>query len=392
MPMNPQTVFPRALSHTWGCIGDSLTFNFTMCQHSGQAWPEVCAVLLRQMGAHVKFRNYGISGDTTRRMLARAWCMNQRETPDGVTIWGGTNDAIGATGISSITSVGTVATITSLIEGHGFLGGELITVTGAAPAAYNVTNAAVTVVSPTVFTYPMGSAPGAQTNPISGITAASPISLAQTQANLQAIIKCAKFGARWAVAGQANLPAVTTQGMRLVVMTDTSVNGGEPAGPGQTATVTGAGGSTQTVWESRFNAAGEKGWGRVTNTAGTTTPDHVTRIIVLGQHYLNWSSGGDTVSTPYAPWDNITGLRVYQNAAVVAEQVTGATIIYADQHAFFQARIVLGPPTGDTQGDHLWHAADTPNVHFSAYGNGLAGQFHASTITAQTGWLAALST
>jgi hypothetical protein len=60
--------------------------------------------------------------------------------------------------ISSITFSGTTATVTTATA-HGRTTGEPVSVSGAAPSAYNVTNAAITVTSSTTFTYTMASTP-----------------------------------------------------------------------------------------------------------------------------------------------------------------------------------------------------------------------------------------
>ena len=61
--------------------------------------------------------------------------------------------------ISSASAVTTTATVTTATP-HGLATGNTITVIGATPAAYNVTNAVITVTSSTTFTYTMLSAPG----------------------------------------------------------------------------------------------------------------------------------------------------------------------------------------------------------------------------------------
>jgi hypothetical protein len=61
-------------------------------------------------------------------------------------------------GIASITFVGTTATMTTT-EPHNRCTGETITVTGAAPAQYNVVAAAITVTGPKTLTYTMGGVP-----------------------------------------------------------------------------------------------------------------------------------------------------------------------------------------------------------------------------------------
>lgn len=61
--------------------------------------------------------------------------------------------------ISTITYSTTTATVTTSVP-HNLFTGYLITVTGATPAAYNVTNAVITVTGDTTFTYTMLSNPG----------------------------------------------------------------------------------------------------------------------------------------------------------------------------------------------------------------------------------------
>lgn len=81
------------------------------------------------------------------------------------------------------------------------------------------------------------------------------------------------------------------------------------------------------------------------------------RIIVGGQHYLNFASGGDTLAVP-AP--NLVALRAMQQAA--AAQL-GA--LYVDFHAYMRALIVDGTYTqGD---DTAWHVA-VGNTHLNNVG------------------------
>ena len=61
--------------------------------------------------------------------------------------------------ISSATAVGTTCTINTTTA-HNLSTGDAVTVTGATPAAYNVSNAAITVTGTNSFTYTAGSAPG----------------------------------------------------------------------------------------------------------------------------------------------------------------------------------------------------------------------------------------
>lgn len=81
------------------------------------------------------------------------------------------------------------------------------------------------------------------------------------------------------------------------------------------------------------------------------------RIIVGGQHYLNFASGGDTLAVP-AP--NLVALRALQQAA--AAQL-GA--LYVDFHSYMRALIVAGTfAQGD---DTAWHVA-AGNTHLNNVG------------------------
>lgn len=62
------------------------------------------------------------------------------------------------TPISSVTFSGTTATVTTTVP-HGLATGDLLTMQGAMPEEYNVTNAAVAVTAATTFTYQMSVTP-----------------------------------------------------------------------------------------------------------------------------------------------------------------------------------------------------------------------------------------
>jgi lysophospholipase L1-like esterase len=106
----------------------------------------------------------------------------------------------------------------------------------------------------------------------------------------------------------------------------------------------------------------------------------VPQIVLLGQHYFNFSSGNyDTVSTPNAV---NAALRVLQEAAATATSVP-----YVDLYAWMSALITGGT---DTQGSNSWHVY-AGNLHLNAYGQNILANAILSTIKAQTGWVGALS-
>lgn len=222
------------------------------------------------------------------------------------------------------------------------------------------------------------------------------ITQAATQANLQAQIKALKHGAVGAgmgggstVADQNALPASGEMGQRYVVLNDTSTTGGAAAWhPTHAVTITGTQ-AGQTVWEHRYPLAGATGWGRVATAA--TAPTVVPRIAVVSTNYLNFTTGGDTTSIPYASY---AAVRAAQQAAVTAENVAVGgqpTVVYVDLYGFQRARIVAGTDPAFTGGTYdqarSWHVADS-NQHHNAYGHMLVAQ--AVQAALPTSWLAAL--
>lgn len=79
-----------------------------------------------------------------------------------------------APAISSITRVTTTATLTTA-SAHGLVTGQLVTVTGAVPAQYNVTSATIIVTGASTFTYTMASDPGASASPVGTLTVTYPV-------------------------------------------------------------------------------------------------------------------------------------------------------------------------------------------------------------------------
>jgi hypothetical protein len=79
-----------------------------------------------------------------------------------------------APAISSITRVTTTATLTTATP-HGLVTGQLVTIAGATPAAYNVASASITVTGASTFTYTMASDPGASASPVGTLTIVYPV-------------------------------------------------------------------------------------------------------------------------------------------------------------------------------------------------------------------------
>lgn len=216
-------------------------------------------------------------------------------------------------------------------------------------------------------------------------------SLATTQTNVQAILMAAKHGAVGPGAGMggpvyvaapANLPSAAKRGQRYVVLADSSTTGGRTPVVGGSVAADPSG-QKITVWECRYPLAGEPGWGRVATRA--TAPTVIRRILVVPPPYRNWTSGGDTLSTP-DPTN--AALRGVLSGAVAAENVAvgGApSVIYCDLYAWMRARIQNGddPDFATVAYDQArsWHYA-LNNQHYSAYGHALQGEKLALDISA----------
>jgi len=101
----------------------------------------------------------------------------------------------------------------------------------------------------------------------------------------------------------------------------------------------------------------------------------VTRIALMGQHYLNFASGGDTTSTQAS---GQAALRASQAAAAAS---TGA--VFIDLYEIMRQLILAGTYT---QGDDLaWHVA-VGNTHLNATGERILADAFEATMRTQ-GWI-----
>jgi hypothetical protein len=125
--------------------------------------------------------------------------------------------------VSSGANATLVATLTTAVA-HGLQVGDVVTVIGATPAAYNVTNAVVTAVgSPTTFSYNMLTNPGGVTTVQPTYTVTSPAINGQAYFSgngaVAGVIVASKhmLGSQWAVgtAGVAGQLGSVTQGKTL---------------------------------------------------------------------------------------------------------------------------------------------------------------------------------
>ena len=104
-------------------------------------------------------------------------------------------------------------------------------------------------------------------------------------------------------------------------------------------------------------------------------------VIVGNTQYLNYTSGGDSIATPYAPYAT---LRPFQQAA--ATTLAGAypgRVAYADIYGFMRQLIVAGTETAKSAS---WHVAGT-DQHLNPLGERYVAEALSATIAAQDGWL-----
>ncbi|AMS02858.1 hypothetical protein BJD57_gp26 [Gordonia phage Vivi2] len=232
------------------------------------------------------------------------------------------------------------------------------------------------------------------------VASPSILTSAQTTQYIQATVMALRHGATGPGVGTGfgaphvatvdALPGSGRPGQRYVVLADASTTGGvAKTEAGQTATIAGSvaadvNGNRVTVWEFRQNQAGERGWGRV--AVRTTPATHTKRFAVIAPPYRNFTTGGDTPSTPVA--GNAT-LRTAQQAAVTAQNqaVDGApTVIYIDAYTAMRQRIVSGadPDFSAVAYDQSrsWTYIQN-NQHLSTYGHDVFEQVVRAALVAQ---------
>lgn len=107
-------------------------------------------------------------------------------------------------------------------------------------------------------------------------------------------------------------------------------------------------------------------------------------VVVVNTQYLNFTTGGDALATPYASY---AALRPYQQAAATSQAAAHPGVVaFCDLYASMRALIVSG---AETQGSNSWHAVAN-NQHLNAVGQSYVAAAILATIQAQSGWLKAL--
>lgn len=115
-----------------------------------------------------------------------------------------------------------------------------------------------------------------------------------------------------------------------------------------------------------------------------------TRLIYGLLHYLNFSSGGDTTSTPIAARAVIRTMQT--NAATAVGGVVADYYTYMKNLIVNATHVTINGVTYVfVQGDHQWHVLDL-NPHPNSIGGVILATVNNNAIQAQSGWLAAIST
>jgi len=431
--------------YTLSCLGDSqsnLSNGYGVL--SSQMWGPNFTKKLTKVGALIRGRAFGVSGQSTGEYLNRVDVLRIREEPDLVVIYGGVNDTESSQ-IPALTPSATGGSIVSTGQyfavglQYNFLDGSIMALPlqavlipsgsagsiGVGAVTFPSTQASITVyVNPTGYASSAAAiaagnrlcrlqstftATGGTITSLS--TSAAQMPTATTQAMVQGLIKAVKFGVVGFGAGlkQSNyvltpsaLPQFGFPGMCAVVLDDVSLTGGLAATTSDLhSTITGnySAAPVQSVWECRTPQGGELGWGRV-GIAGTATfAGCCPRIIVLNTNYLNFTSGGDNYNTAtgnsfIVGTSTDSGTAGTQMAGNLLERQMTAAACTAEGIPLsdiftFQSKLIAAGET--VQGGSSWHAI-TNNQHHNAYGNDTVARCLLATFLAQSGWLAALQT
>ncbi len=107
----------------------------------------------------------------------------------------------------------------------------------------------------------------------------------------------------------------------------------------------------------------------------------VGKLLVANTQYLNYTSGGDTTTTPYATYAT---LRPFQAAAATALATAYPNrVALCDVYGAMRGKIVDGT---EVQGSASWHVAGT-DQHLNVLGQRYVAEAIVDTITRQTAWL-----
>ncbi len=388
--------------YTITAIGDSQSDYTTPSGVDPAAtWPQQLSKRLTRLGGLVKTRAFGVGGNSTSQMLARADILFQYDTPAIGIIYGGVNDPFSA--VTTQTAHAGASNSITLASGassaSGTYVGQVITTTGGTGSGQSKTIIAYDGSTKIAI---VDSAWSVNPNNTTTYTIAA-LTQAQTQANIQALVKVLKFraigqgaGLGCAVWTPSLLPANGEPGQRYVVMRDNSTTGGaQQTSTSQNAKIAGdySAAPQQSVWEWRNPQAGELGWARVATSATAAFSDGGQRVMVFTQSYLNWASGGDNYNTAAgtgSQYASYVPVRAAATAAATAESVTLCDVYD------FQSKLIYGGTfngltltSETTQGSESYNYV-AGNQHYNAYGHDTVARAAVQTIIAAS-WLPGLS-
>lgn len=369
--------------HTFIALGDSqtdlLAVYGVVCD---EMWHGLLPKMYKQQGINTKTRVFGQSGYTTNQILGFADCMFMYDIPKVAVIYCGVNDP-NSNVTTSTAQAGTINTITlqsnSSTRANSYVG-QVINVGGDSRTIIAYDNVTFIATVNTNFT----------TAPTSSSTyTINAPTQAQTQANLQALSKIAKYGVRGINVGTgtpvtvwntSQLPANAKVGNRLVVMQDASITGGcKNSQLSLNPTITGDYSSSvkQSVWECRNSQAGELGWSRVAINTTPNFSDGCPNVVIVTPNYLNYSTGGDNYNTITSSGTQFSSYVPIRTAAKDAS--TAESVLLCDLYDY-QSKLIYANTNGSTtfngtvvypeasQGSFTWHYADS-NQHHNAYGH-----------------------
>jgi len=357
---------------------------------------------LKLDGCLTKGRQFGISGQTTSQFLGRSDIAFLYDTPKIGLIYGGVNDVFSTeTGTSPL--LGTINTIYLKSVANGgerFLNswfGQVITITAGTGSgqtntivgfSYDTTNnRGLALVKNNWTTIPDATS-------VYSIAASTQANITE---NLQALCKVYKYKVTGGGIGlglgmnfysQTQLPANGEEGQRYIIMNDTSTTGGANNNSlSQNTKITGDFSATpkQSVWEFRNSQAGEYGWARVAINTTPAFENGVTKVMIVTNNYLNWTSGGDNYNTETNTGTQYSSYVPVRNACISA--ATNEGVVLVDLYAFQSRLIKVNFET--PQGSNSWHYVAN-NQHHNQYGHETVARAVYETIYLQSGWVQSL--
>jgi Tfp pilus tip-associated adhesin PilY1 len=165
---NLTTATPKVVSTLTSDTAGTQTRTITSITKSGSIWTVQAAGALPSgytNGVSVTFTGFSnTSWNNVTLAISNVSGTTFQVNPAG-------NPGAAATGNSSVPATVTSTTARATLPAHGFVSGQQVTIAGATPTSYNVSNVGITVTDADHFTYSMSSAPATTGNATGTITA-----------------------------------------------------------------------------------------------------------------------------------------------------------------------------------------------------------------------------